>query len=165
MAITNSLTRPRPSEKSIVAKSNDNLSEQASQRFVSLPFLTWERDGGAADESRHLGAVPMAGHFTLNLGAGDDVAQGVVFDRLGSPMAGLLRAQCKHGVLYVTDQSDNEFGQTSGLMAGNYHVLDYPLFHMDIRENVKDRVTSYFASRSGRVSAIEDVVTDASRTP
>ena len=50
-----------------------------------------------------------------------------------------------NGMLLVSDQSETPFGQ-AGALGTNYHGLDYPLFHMDIRENTKLRVAAFMAS-------------------
>lgn len=72
----------------------------------------------------------------------------MVFEPLAAPIPNMLQAQCKDGVLYISDQSDSEFGSTGGSFGGgNYHGLDYPVFHMDIRENAKHRVATYLAER------------------
>jgi len=58
----------------------------------------------------------------------------------------MIQAQCKDGVLFITDQSDTIFGEQGGSFGGgNYHGLDYPVFHMDIRENAKLRVQTFLA--------------------
>jgi len=81
--------------------------------------------------------------------SGSDEASGVAFSLLGSPIRNILRAQCKDGALYISDQTDTPSGEQVGSFgSGNYHGLVYPVFHMDIRENAKERVPAYF-NRSG----------------
>ena len=72
---------------------------------------------------------------------GDDSPQGVVFEPLGRPMPELTWAECRAGILRVADQSGNPLGRLS--LGGNYHGLDYPLFHMDIRKNAVERGAAY----------------------
>ena len=57
-------------------------------------------------------------------------------------MPRLTWAECKDGILWVADQSGNLIGKLS-IPRRNYHGLDYPLFHMDIRKNVAERVGAY----------------------
>ncbi len=38
-------------------------------------------------------------------------------------------------------------GWTVAFGGGNYHGLDYPVFHMDIRENAKLRVQTFLAQQ------------------
>lgn len=112
---------------------------------VCVNPLTWTPDGGLADRTLHVGAVPVSGQFQVAL-SGADRATGMVFEPLGAPLPNMLQAQCRNGVLYITDQSDNAFGRAGGSFGGgNYHGLDYPVFHMDIRENARARVAAYLA--------------------
>jgi len=75
---------------------------------------------------------------------GDDIAAGVIFEPLAEPIPKMLQAQCKDGALYITDQTGTPFGEQGGSFGGgNYHGLDYPVFHMDIRENAKRRVKAF----------------------
>ena len=110
---------------------------------VCVNPLTWLRDGGLADRSLHEGAVPGSGEFQIAL-SGDDVPTGVVFDPLVEPLRNLLEAQCRNGVLFITDQTDSPLASSS-FGGGNYHGLDYPAFHMDIRHNAAARVAVYLA--------------------
>ena len=94
--------------------------------------------------------MPVSGEFQIAL-SGSDEPTGVEFEPLGAPVTNLLQAQCKDGVLFVSDQSDTEFGNAGGIFGGVYHLLDYPLFHMDIRENTKLRVATYLAEEAQRI--------------
>ena len=109
--------------------------------LVCVNPLTWRRDGARADAALHQGGVPPSGKFSAKLW-GDDAAQGTVFAPLGAPMPNLTWAECKDGILWVADQSGNPIGKLS-IPRRNYHGLDYPLFHMDIRKNVAERVGAY----------------------
>ncbi|NKB99452.1 MAG: DUF3089 domain-containing protein [Pseudomonadales bacterium] len=117
-----------------------DLSDSAEN--VCVNPLSWQQNGGLIPATQHLGAVPMAGMFNTEFGT-EDVYQGVDFSRLGKPLPNLLAAQCQAGTLFVSDQSDNEFGNSSNFGGGSYHVMDYPLFHVDIRHNVQGRVTAF----------------------
>lgn len=112
---------------------------------VCVNPLSWELDGGLATKDQHAGAVGVSGEFQVAL-SGPDVATGMVFEPLGPPIPQMLQAQCKDGVLYITDQSETSFGNVGGSFGGgNYHGLDYPVFHMDIRDNAILRVTTYLS--------------------
>jgi hypothetical protein len=101
--------------------------------------LNWRVDGGLATSAEHRGAVPVEGVFQIAM-SGEDTPGGIVFEALQAPVANAVQAQCKDGFLFITDQSDNEFGLVGGSSgSANYHGLDYPIFHMDIRENAKLR--------------------------
>jgi hypothetical protein len=45
--------------------------------------------------------------------------------------------------LWVEIPEDIEQGSGLASRLGNFHIADYNLFWMDIRENVKQRVTAY----------------------
>jgi hypothetical protein len=107
--------------------------------------LSWELNGGLVTKEQHLGAVPASGRFQVEL-SGSQKSTGVVFEPLSAPIPNMIQAQCKDGVLFITDQSDTIFGEQGGSFGGgNYHGLDYPVFHMDIRENAKLRVQTFLA--------------------
>ena len=126
------------SESVIDSNSTDSIGN------VCTNPLTWELDGGLAEKSLHKGAVVSSGVFQTEL-SGPDVATGVDFKPLGAPIASALRAQCKNGSLFISDQSDTPFGEQGGSFGGgNYHGLDYPVFHMDIRQNAKVRAEAFF---------------------
>lgn len=77
---------------------------------------------------------------------GADVAKGTEFKPLGAPVKNWTWAECRNGLLYVADQAGGPFGELS-LGNKNYHGLDYPLFQMDIRENVQVRVAAYLTHK------------------
>lgn len=109
--------------------------------LVCVNPLSWLRDGGKAEAALHQGGVPASGKFSAKIW-GDDAPQGVKFDPLEAPLPKATWAECKDGILYVADQSASVFSKL--IMPGkNYHGLDYPLFHMDIRNNADARVKSY----------------------
>jgi hypothetical protein len=124
----------------------DELTANAGN--VCVNPLSWQVDGGLVGRDRHAGAVPVSGAFQTEL-FGDDEPTGVDFQPLAAPIPNLLEAQCRNGTLFVTDQSETEFGAMGGFGGGNYHGLDYPVFHMDIRKNAKARVAAYGAAYPG----------------
>jgi len=110
-------------------------------KLVCVNPLTWTRDGERAAADRHKGGVPATGRFSVQMW-GDDAPQGVQFPPLKAPVKAWTWAECRRGLLVVADQAGGPF---DGLAFGgkNYHGLDYPLFHMDVRENAKVRVGAY----------------------
>jgi hypothetical protein len=109
--------------------------------LVCVNPLTWRRDGPRAEADLHQGGVPISGTFSVRLW-GDEGPQGVEFKPLGAPIPKLTWAECKNGLLFVADQSSTVFKDFI-LPGKNYHGLDYPLFHMDIRKNVAERTAAY----------------------
>ena len=88
--------------------------------------LSWRVDGALADHDANLGAV--------NLDAGD------------APEPGAADAQCRDGRLYVSEiRSDNYSLMPLG--RDNYHIYDYALFYMNIRENVQARVNAFLSAQ------------------
>ena len=81
---------------------------------------------------------------------GEDVAAGEVFQSLAKPQPGYTYATCVNGKLLIENQID----ASDSMGKGNYHGLDYRLFHMNIRENVKTRVAAYRekTNKTGEVS-------------
>lgn len=120
-------------------------------RLVCVNPLTWTRDGAQAEAELHKGGVPITGRFSLKLW-GDDAAQGVDFLPLKAPVRAWTWAECHRGLLIVADQGGGPF---DGVDVGgkNYHGLDYPLFHMDIRENARVRSTAYLQAAVQGASA------------
>lgn len=108
--------------------------------LVCVNPLTWKRDGGRAAAELHQGGVADSGKFSGRLW-GNDGPHGTVFGPLGAPMPKMTWAECKEGILRVADMSATPLGRLA--IFGNYHGLDYPLFHMDIRKNVAERTSAY----------------------
>jgi hypothetical protein len=120
---------------------------EALDKLVCVNPLTWTRDGGRAQASAHKGGVPITGRFSLKLW-GNDAAQGTVFAPLKAPIKASTWAECRQGILFVADQKGGPF-DGSDLGGKNYHGLDYPLFHMDIRENAKVRAAAFLQGAPG----------------
>ncbi len=101
--------------------------------------LTWSIDEARAGAGLHDGAVPITGTFNASLGG--NAPTGHRFDHLDAPIARHTPAQCRNGTLFVAEQTDPRFA--TAIAGDSYHGLDYPLFHMDIRNNARRRVTSF----------------------
>lgn len=110
--------------------------------LVCVNPLTWKRDGGYASAAMHIGAVPPSGQFSARIW-GDDSPRGVIFQTLGKPLPGYTGAECRQGQLIVDDMSDTLFSGLIIRAGDNYHGLDYPLFHMDIRANAGQRIATF----------------------
>jgi hypothetical protein len=114
--------------------------------LVCVNPLSWTRDGGRVEAAAHKGGVPISGAFSAQM-FGSDAAQGMQFPPLGAPLPAMTWAECRGGFLYVKDLAETVFAPVI-LPGKNYHGLDYPLFHMDIRQNVELRLQAWLAGRS-----------------
>jgi len=119
---------------------DDDFPDHAGNACVNP--LSWRPDGERAGRDQHLGGVPAVGIYHTDL-TGDDVAERGEIKPLSKPIGNLVEAQCKNGILFVSDQSETAFATSGRLTPHRYHGIDYPLFHMDIRENAKLRAQVY----------------------
>ncbi|QDG53063.1 DUF3089 domain-containing protein [Persicimonas caeni] len=112
--------------------------------------ITWRADEETSSPEAHRGAVQP-------LNEGDDPSLltvlrsdkpvGLDVTGLSEPREGFLVAQCKDGVLRVPDL--DELGYNEDEMApGNYHLMDYELFYMDIRHNAVRRTEAWLANHA-----------------
>jgi hypothetical protein len=101
--------------------------------------LTWRDDGERADFALNTGAVTF-GKFEMT----GDVAK-LVAPRAGHILPGAADAQCVDGRLLVSDIRADGF-DARPLGRDNYHIYDYALFSMNLRENASARVAAYLAA-------------------
>ena len=109
--------------------------------LVCVNPLTWKRDGGKAEAKLHKGYVPTTGDY--NPKVWNDKPSGQVFKPLKAPEPEHTWSECRNGRLFIAEQ-DNivELGP------GNYHAVDYQMFHMNIRENLVARTKAYFSDQA-----------------
>ena len=88
--------------------------------FVCVNPLTWKDDTVYASKEKNLGGVSF--HFKH-------------IDK------NICDAECSNGKLWI--HKPHKSGYPS--LFGYYHLVDYGLFYMDIRENVKQRIATYFS--------------------
>jgi hypothetical protein len=70
---------------------------------------------------------------------------------LPAPLQQHTWAQCRGGWLYVQDQRGSEFDEAGTVdESGNYHMLDYSLFYMNIHNNAKLRSNRFMAQSRHR---------------
>jgi hypothetical protein len=108
--------------------------------------LTWRADGAAAQASLNIGGVAYPGTFEGTLADVKGVPQDFVAAR---PVveAGVADAQCVGGMLLVKEiHSQNYSARPMG--RDNYHIYDYNLFHMNLRQNVELKVEKYLQSQA-----------------
>ena len=100
----------------------------ASPDNICVNPLTWSTDGQRATHGANLGAVNFDGSDTHEPGAAD--------------------AQCRDGRLYVSEiRSDHYAAMPLG--RDNYHIYDYALFYVNIRQNAQARVDAYLRRQPG----------------
>ena len=116
-----------------------------TQRQCTNP-ITWRADELPSAEEDHLGAVPRinegnAPSFWHMMRSSEPAGLNVT--GLAEPREGLLTARCEDGVLRVPNlkRLDYDAAETS---RGNYHLVDYELFYMNIRENARHRTELWF---------------------
>ena len=106
--------------------------------------LTWEASSTRGPAELHRGALPILSAFNNNRDPANP-PENVTFTALAAPLPHLTWAECRDGTLRVAAQSSEVFAK---LRPGqSYHILDYPLFYMNVRENAKLRVKTFLASR------------------
>ncbi len=129
--------------------------------------ITWSMDGERSPLEAHLGAVEMQNDgepisFIKILMSDDPL--GVNITGLKAPRTKMLQAQCVEGVLRVPDVE--EFDYTEHETApGNYHLLDYELFYMDIRANALARTTAWLGKQEPADPPVEQSTGLESVTP
>ena len=89
--------------------------------------LTWATDEQRADASLNLGGVRFL----------DD-------DDHPAPDPALTGATCAGGLLEVDEVSDKDYTRALGI-TGNYHIVDYSLFYMNLRRNAEERTQALLA--------------------
>ena len=66
-------------------------------------------------------------------------------------MPNLTWSESRDGALIVADPSESPMGSMLGIGKGskNHHCLDYPLFHMNIRQNAGSTVKLGLSAKDG----------------
>jgi len=95
---------------------------QPTQGQVCVNPLTWTND-----------SIPAV--FTDNLGGLSVVSKTLI--------PGVADAQCKNGMLHITEIRTDVYDDLPYMGRGNHHLLDYALYWSNIRENVGKRIEAY----------------------
>jgi hypothetical protein len=103
--------------------------------------LTWRTDGAAAEASMNLGGVAYPGTFEGTLADVKGVPQEFM-DAKPVLEPGLAGAQCVEGMLRIQEIHSNNYAARP-MGKDNFHIYDYNLFHMNLRQNVELRVATY----------------------
>ena len=104
--------------------------------------LTWTTGSEIGESKYHLGSASINGAYTMKFYGSDDM-EPIHFEPQVKVTQGFTQAQCRDGALYVEDLSDTEYNELGSMKDKSYHGIDFPLFHMNIRQNVQLRVDRY----------------------
>jgi hypothetical protein len=131
----------------------DTQAEGAPAELLGMPRpadslctnpLSWQVNEEMVTAERNIGAVFPEGTYNAAMGKGEDTPTAQAFEALPASSEQHTWAQCRDGWLYVQDQTGSEFDEAGIVDAsGNYHMLDYSLFYMNIRNNAKLRANQY----------------------
>ena len=99
----------------------------ASPDNICVNPLTWSTDGAHAPHEANLGAVNFAGSDAHEPGAAD--------------------AQCREGRLRVSEIRSDHY-TLMPLGRDNFHIYDYALFYVNVRQNAQARVDAYLRERN-----------------
>ena len=88
--------------------------------------LTWRIDGLPATHDANIGAVS--------------------FDTGADPEPGAADANCRNGRLWISEVRSSHYSLMP-LGRDNYHIYDYALFYLNIRENVQHRVEAFMHAK------------------
>jgi len=114
--------------------------DRVETRLGALEFT----DGAPADASLNIGAVSYPGTFAGSLAELKELPQ----DFIGAKPVletGVADAQCIDGMLLVKEIRSTHYASRP-MGRDNYHIYDYNLFHMNLRQNVETRVARYLAN-------------------
>lgn len=127
--------------------SNNNWKRRSWRKPICINPLSWKTDITTAEKIENIGAV----HTILNTN-GDrpnwqsftsDDGLNVETTGLSAPFKEEVSAQVgKDAFLYISKPKHRIFS-LSLLPGGNYHMYDYALFYMNIRQNAVDRVEAF----------------------
>lgn len=130
-------------------RSKNCWERRANKPVFSVNPLTWTSDKALVPKEYHRGGcrtkLKMENFSWRTLYA--DEAMGIEAKGLSRPYEGEVSAQLdEQGILKISKPKHKAF--TMGVMPNeNYHIFDFALFYMDIRDNVAERAASYKLSK------------------
>jgi hypothetical protein len=106
--------------------------------------LTWKADGAHADASLNVGSVSYPARFT---GSPESAAAMLKEIIEAQPILerGVADAQCVDGMLVIKEIHSMLYASRP-MGRDNYHIYDYHLFAMNLRNNAELRVAQYLAN-------------------
>ncbi len=134
--------------------SNDDGKWKWQKRTKYQPLctnpLSWKSNFETVSEKENKGAVHtllnVAGGFRMEDATGEE-KMGVESKGISKPHLHEVSARCgEDGFLYISKPKNRVF-RLNLLPKGNYHVHDYSLFYMNLRENVKERLDVFLKNK------------------
>ncbi len=121
---------------------SEAAADETAPGNVCVNPISWSTNSELAIKEKHQGAVFTSGKFQVKFDI--DTPNNIEFTSFTKPDTQFVNAQCKNGILFVSDLSETNYGlYESKLRKGSYHLIDYNIFYMDIRENAKVRVEKF----------------------
>lgn len=132
--------------------------DPSAARQCTNPVSWAMGDGASSSKKAHRGAVAMINEgeplsFRKLVMSSDPL--GVEIVGLREARGELFAASCQQGALFVPSLESFDWeGQET--QPGDYHLLDYELFYMDIRHNALERVKAYIESQKEVASPADE---------
>ena len=105
------------------ANTTDAVVKLAKAGDVCVNPISWRADSKSALASDNLGSVTFSSEGGIDLGVAD--------------------AKCSEGSLIVSEVVSERYDSIP-FGPGNYHMYDYSFFYMNIRENLEERLATYW---------------------
>ncbi len=123
---------------------NDTLERTPAEQPQCTNPVSW-RDDGTATAAEHKGAVNVVSvgaqpSFMAITQATEPL--GLETSGLQAPVPELFESACVQGFLHISDLSTTDYPPQE-TTRGNYHLMDFELFSVDIRENAVVRVGAW----------------------
>lgn len=115
-----------------------------TSKNICVNPLTWKTDGAPADATLNLGGVSYPGNFAGSLADVKDLPREFV-DAKPILEPAVADAQCVNGMLLVREIRSAHYSSRP-MGRDNYHIYDYHLFAVNLRNNVELRVAQYLAN-------------------
>ena len=103
----------------------DNMAKDSGDNILCVNPITWKSDNTPSTIDMHKGMI------------------GKDFNVL-YPKSVVAEVEEKQHILWV--DLPEKLDESKGFLK-NYHIVDYNLFYMDVRENVRQRVAAFFANK------------------
>ena len=119
------------------------------RRLTYTPFcinpITWDIDKPESEKENHIGAVvseyDRKAFKWVEASSGENAM--INTTGLSAPKGSLVSARVGFGNLLYITKPEGHIYNIGKMPGGNYHVYDYTLFYMDIRNNASVRLEAY----------------------